>query len=267
MGDTSVGYRHGDYPVTIDGTDIIRAQNFEATKTTPRQNVYQLGTENAVGQVSDADTFTGRLTVNAINNQVETALDCANLVNAMGASGADVYGPIFGITSAKVTSIQYSCRVGGFFQSTFTLEGTGTSGSTASGATATAGAPAYRAKDVSVSVDGTPAVRAQGFTVRANLRSNRLEELNNSSVVGIAYDSPTTTADIDFVESTNIAGASELTGANIVINVNSGAKTITLTDMHSTGRTYRGTVGAWATRRFSYLSAGSNTTNAGLAVS
>lgn len=273
---TSVGYRHGDYPVGAGATlgslaFITRAQTFEVTRVYPATQVQELGNVTPVGVVTDVNQFRGRMVAYIIQNNIAAS----SIEAAFGGTSAlqwssgstHIAGPIEGIQFARLTNVEYSARVGGFATATYTFEGTDMTGAqTVTATTPPTGTPAYRTPNIAVTVGGSGSIlRAQAVTVRVNLRANRLEELNNANVVGYAFDSPEVRADIDWVESTALTGFNTGTVASpvdLIINI-AGIRTLTVYDAVTTDKTYRGTVGGWATRRMSFFAMGNETEGKG----
>ena len=266
---TSVGYRHGDYPVGVSTnlstwTFITRAQTFEVTRVYPATQVQELGNIKPVGVVTDVNQFRGRIVAYMIQNNIvagsiEASFGGTNAI-AWSSGSTHIAGPIEGLKFARLTNVEYTARVGGFATATYTVEGTDVSGAqTVTATTPATGTPAYRTPNIAVSVGASGSVlRAQAVTVRINLRANRLEELNNANVVGYAFDSPEVRADVDWVESTALTGFNTGTVAvpiDLVINIG-GVRTLTCYSMVTTDKTYRGTVGGWATRRMSFFAMG-----------
>ena len=265
----ATGYRGQDIPVGhgAGGTFITRAQSFDVTKATPHTNAYELGNIVSVGAVADATQYTGQLTALSVGTAIETAFGDTDWAGILAATGITLKCVTHGITVAKCTGISYVGRLGGWATETFTFEGTGETSGSISATTPPTGVAGARAPKMSVSVDGTPGVRLQGYNVRATARANRLEELNNADVVGIVYDQPRVEVTLDFISSTNTAGNSELTLASpgdIIITLkdatdDSTMKTITIYDAVSTSVPKRGTVDGWSTESISYQTLGNET--------
>jgi len=269
MSDKNVAWTSPDYPVAIEGTLVKRAQSFNIEKLVPTTNTYQLGTQVPTGVVQDAATHRGRLTTYCIDNSTETLWGGTTLASLLAASGKSIVSPKGGLTGAKLQSLEYAVRVGGFFQCTMTFEGTAsTSGSpTLTGETTPTGAGAYRARDVVVSVGGTTGSRLQGVTVRGTLRAERVEELGNANPAGYVYNNTEVTVDLDWAESDAMAPSDpELTlssPGDIVINVGNGAKIITIYDCVSSAVGKAAQINGIATRRYSYRAKGNEAEQAG----
>jgi len=267
MGDTSVAYRMGDYPVGIDGTFSKRVQDFEVSPVYPREQVNQLGSSVAVGTVSESTDYRGRIRAYGIDNTIEEAMGGLTPVLWAAHTGSSVDGPVYGITGAKFTRAEYSCRVGGFFEESFDLYGTGASnGSTIT--SAIAGDVAFRAKDINVLVNGTEAVRAQSFRATVDLSPTEVRELNNSDVVGRVNDSPVINLEIEFLESSAIAGNTEFTSSagSIVVQVDTSKKVLTFNNVRSEETPHSARVNDFGRRVYRYKS-DANTDDGGLTLS
>jgi len=234
MGDTSIAYRQGDYPVGIDGTFVKRVQDFEVAPVYPREQVYQLGSSTAVGSVAESTDYRGRIRAYGIDNDIETALGGATPVAWQSHSGSSLDGPTKGITGAVLTRVEYSCRVGGFFECSYDLFGTGASnGSTVSASTA--GDIAFRAKDISVTINGVTTVRAQSIRATVDMQPTEVRELNNPDIVGRVFDAPLIDLEIEFLESSSMAGNAEFTSSagSLVILVDTSKKVLTFNNIRS----------------------------------
>src|SRR4030043_2198687 len=132
-----VAYRQGDYPIAIDGVFVKRAQDFEVAPVYPREQVEQLGSSTAVGTVADSTDYRGRIRAYGIDNTIETALGGATAITWQNHTGSAIAGPVYGITGAKLSRVEYSCRVGGWFECTYDLFGTAASGGSTVTATTT----------------------------------------------------------------------------------------------------------------------------------
>lgn len=264
---TDIAYRQGDYPVGIDGTFIKRVQDFETAPVYPREQVYQLGSQPAVGSVAESTDYRGRIRAYGIDNSIETALGGLTPILWQAHTGSSVAGPVHGITGAKLSRAEYSCRVGGFFECSYDLFGTGESnGSTFTGDTT--GDIAFRAKDIDVQVNGTSTVRAQSFRVTVDNQPQEVRELNNENVVGRVFDSPLIDVEIEFLESTEIAGNVEFTSSagSIVILVDTSKKVLTLNNIRSTETPRSARVQDFGRRVYRYRS-DANTDDGGLTLS
>jgi len=264
---TDIAYGQGDYPIGIDGTFAKRVQDFEAAPVYPREQVNQLGSSEAVGSVAESTDYRGRIRAYGIDNTIETALGGLTPILWQAHTGSSVAGPVYGITGAVLSRVEYSVRVGGFFECTYDMYGTGSS----SGSTITAsttGDIAFRAKDINVLINGTEAVRAQSFRATIDLQAREVRELNNSDIVGRSHDSPLIDLEIEYVESTSMAGNTEFTSSagSIVVQVDTSKKVMTFNNIRSqeTPRTAR--VRDFARRVYRYRS-DSNTDDGGLTLS
>jgi len=268
MGDTSIAYRQGDYPISIDGTFTKRVQDFETAPVYPREQVYQLGSAVAVGSVAESTDYRGRIRAYGIDNTIETALGGATPIDWQGHTGSNVMGPTHGITGAKITRAEYSCRVGGFFEESIDLYGTGESNGSPSISGDVTGDIAFRAQDIDVQINGVSSVRAQSFRVTVDCQPQEVRELNNASVVGRVYDSPTVEVEVEFLESTSIAGAAEFTSSagSIVITVDSTTKVLTLNNIRSVETPRSARVQDFGRRVYRYRS-DANTDDGGLTLS
>jgi len=275
----SGGYRHQDYPVAVNDTFVKRVQSVDLTKNTPMILHYEMGNEEPAGVSDDTDTYTGRITWLPIDNQLEALFlgldDITNtspkgLLDYISADGVTVATPKDSILGARLVTLDYALRVGGNFTGTATFEGSAHDSGVAITVTNPTGRGAYRAPDLIVKVDNTQVARAQGFTLRAGLRIDRLMELGSETPVSIDLSTPQVTVGIDWVESDSIAGNSELTidsPADIVIQIGSqsGGKRLTVKNAVCTGVGPRGVVNGYATRRYDYISKG-DTTYGGLMI-
>jgi hypothetical protein len=267
MGDTSIGYRQGDYPVGIDGTFTKRVQDFEVAPVYPREQVYQLGSQMAVGSVAESTDYRGRIRAYGIDNSIETAFGGATPLTWQDHSGSTLAGPTKGITGAKLTRVEYSCRVGGFFECTFDMFGTGSSeGSTYTGDVT--GDIAFRSKDINVQINGTDSVRAQSFRATVDLQPAEVRELNNADIVGRVYDSPMIDLEVEFLESTSIAGGAEFTTSpgSIIILVDTSTKVLTFNNVRSQETPHSARVRDFGRRVYRYRS-DANTADGGLTLS
>lgn len=264
---TDIAYRQGDYPVGIDGVFTKRVQDFETSPTYPREQVYQLGSKPAVGSVAESTDYRARIRAYGIDNSIETALGGATPISWQEHTGSSVAGPVHGITGAKLSRVEYSCRVNGFFECSYDLFGTGESnGSTFTGDVT--GDIAFRAKDIDVQVNGTSTVRAQSFRVTVDNQPSEVREFNNEDVVGRVFDSPLIDVEIEFLESTELAGNVEFTSSagSIVIYVDTSTKILTLNNVRSVETPRSARVQDFGRRMYRYRS-DSNTDDGGLTLS
>jgi hypothetical protein len=234
MGDTSIAYRQGDYPVSIDGTFVKRVQDFEVAPVYPREQVYQLGSSEAVGSVADSTDYRGRIRTYGIDNDIETAFGGATPIAWQGHTGSSLAGPTKGITGAKLTRVEYSVRVGGFFECSYDMFGTGDSNGSSVSDSIT-GDIAFRAKDISVTINGVTTVRAQSVRATVDMQPAEVMELNNEDIVGRVFDSPLIDLEIEFLESTSKAGDAEFTtsAGSLVILVDTSTKVLTFNNIRS----------------------------------
>ena len=264
--------RGEDYPVAVSGTFAKRVQSIDLNKNVPIITHYELGNAEPIGAAEDVQTFGGRITWFPIDNQMEelllapdlggASIDDSNpkgLLDFQSMSPTDIRTTDDTLLGVKVSSLDYALRVGGDFTGTVTVEGTGFTSGSAISITAPSGVGAYRAPDIIVTVDGTQAVRAQGFTIRAALQMDRLMELSRDVPVENRSSIPSTTTTIDFVESDSMAGNTELALASpgdIVISIGSGSGGKRLTAVNSvfTGLGPRATINGYATRQYNYVS-------------
>lgn len=276
MATTGIGYRGFDIAVGTDADSdfITRAQAFEVTETRPDTQAYELGTVEAVGSVQDAARFRGRLVRYSVDDMLEDDFGATTKTWAaiVAADGINIKCSLFGISDAKVTNITYTGRVSGWATETWTFMGSSGSTGSVSADTPVSGAAGVRHPKMSVEVNGTPGVRAQGYTVTCSARGSDLEELNNSSIVGTVYDRPAVTIAVDWVQSTNIAGATDLAQGSeqdVVVILSdtddSVLKRITVHDCHTSEIGEAATVDGWATQRMTYTSL-ANTVAGGMTV-
>lgn len=268
MGDTSIAYRQGDYPISIDGSFAKRVQDYETAPVYPRTRVDQLGSAVSVGVVAESTDYRGRIRAYGIDNTIETALGGATPIAWQGHTGSQVAGPTHGITGAKITRAEYSCRVGGFFEETFDLFGTAASNGSPSITATTTGDAAFMAKDITVTVNGTSVVRAQSFRATVDCRPTEVREIGNADIVGRVYDSPAITLEIEFLESTSIAGNTEFTSSagSIIVSVDTSKKILTFNNVRSVETPHSGRVRDFGRRTYRYESDG-NTADGGLTLS
>jgi len=201
-----------------------------------------------------------------MDSSIETAFGGGNWKTILEADGITLSCPKFGITGAKCTGITYVGRLDGWATETFTFEGTGFTSGGGGGAAPPTGAGGPRAPQMSVA----GCTRLAGYSVRATARANRLGELGNPDIVGIVVDNPEVRVDLDFIMSGLMGVIGELDlpdGGSITVTLSGDgiSKSITVSKAVSTGIPYEGTVGGWATERYSYLSTGQDA-NAGLVV-
>lgn len=271
MATTTIGYRAKDIPVGhgAGATFITRAQTFEVTKTMPHTNAYELGNIVSAGAVAGASQYTGRLVAFSVGTAIETAFGDTDWKGILEADGIALKCSQFGISGAKCTGITYTGRVGGGWATeTFEFEGSGETSGAVSATSPPTGVAGAQAPKMSVSVNNTTGVRLQGYNIRVTAAGSRLEELNNSSIVGIVYDQPRVEVTLEFITSGSTAGNIDtLTVASpgdIIVTLkdatdDSTMKTITVYDAVSTGQPSRGTVGGWVTETYSYLALGNET--------
>lgn len=260
----NTAYRHGDYPVQVNGVFATRVQDVNLDKNQATTPYYEMGNKGTVGVAQDAARYTGSLRWHPINNQMEclfagyttsgSTVNLSDLVN----TGAGV--PVKTLKTLqggnKVTSLEYSCQADGEFTGTINFTGNSQTAGSAISATTPSGVPCYKSKDVTVTIGGVAGARISGIAFRANVTSNDLSEVGSADVVGSVQDAPNCTCDIDFYESDGMAGNTVLSAAapgDIVVSVG-GAVTYTLKNMVSGPniKGERGTVNGWATRRYSY---------------
>lgn len=267
MGDTSVAYRMGDYPVGIDGTFSKRVQDFEVSPIYPREQVNQLGSATAVGTVSESTDYRGRMRAYGIDNTIEAAMGGLTAVAWQDHTGSSIEGPVKGITGAKLTRVEYSCRVGGFFEESFDMFGTGSSSGSTIVATTT-GDIAFRAKDINVLVNSVASVRAQSFRATIDLSPTEVRELNNSDVVGRVFDSPVINLEIEWLESSSMAANTEFTSSagSIVVQVDTSTKVLTFNNVRSEETPHSARVNDFGRRVYRYKS-DANTADGGLTLS
>lgn len=261
----NTAYRHGDYPVAVNGVSAIRVQDVNLDKNQNTTPYYELGNTASVGSAQDSARYAGSIRWYPINNLMEclfagyatsgSTVNLSSLVNT--GNGVPVKTLKTLQYQNKVTSLEYSCQADGEFTGTINFQGASQVAGSAITATTPSGVPCYKSKDVTVTVGGVTGVRVAGISFRANITSTDLVQLGSADTVGSVQDTPTVTCDIDFYESDAMAGNNVLTLAapgDIVVNVGSSAVTYTLKKMVSgpTVKSERGTVRGWATRRYSY---------------
>ena len=281
MGDTSVGYRHDDYPVMVSTTFIPRAQSINLDHDEGIITHWELGNAEPAGVSDGPDTNRGSITWFPIDITMEKAFSGVTptttqlgvyLSDYITATGVNVYTPTKGVTGAKVSSLEYSCDAGGEHRATVNFEGLAWA---STGTTITASAPtgvgAFRSPLVHVEMYATQATRAQSFRARANLRQNTLFELGNDSPAGVVADRPEVTLEVTWYESTAMSGNQEFTvGTPRDCEVQVGGAWDTAANikyifknMVSAGESERGSVDGWVTVTHRYQSAG-DTTYAGM---
>lgn len=273
MSTTDIGYRGFDLGVLAGAeTFVTRAQAFEVTETRPSQNAYELGTTEAVGATQDAARFRGRLVRYSINADLETAFGGSTWADILEADGIAVYTSLFGISDAKVTGVIFTGRVGGWATETWTLMGSSGSTGSVTADTPVSGVAGVRAPKMSVEVNSVAGVRAQGYTITCSARGSDLEELNNANIVGTVYDQPAVTIAVDWVQSTNIAGDTDLalgSEQNVEVILSDPAdaviKRLTVHDCHTQEIGGGATISGWSTKRLVYNSL-ANTVAGGLTV-
>lgn len=272
MGDTSVGYLHGDYPVAIDATFIKRVQNVNLNRDKSIRTVWELGNAQPAGLDDGPDTFTGDFSWFPVDIQVEQAFAGTSgtwpvaFAAYAEATAVTVQTLTKGVTGARLMSIEYSCQAEGEYRGTVRFEGTGwdSDGATTITATAPSGQGAYRSPDVFVEMNTTSGVRVQAINIRGNARSNRMYELSNSSPVGTIMDRPEVSMDVTWYESTSMAGETELTlsspaDCEVQIGVagtwdTAGNIKHILKNMVTQGEAERGSVDGWAVLTQRYIS-------------
>lgn len=265
MGTTDIGYRAKDVGVTCGGF-VKRAQLFAVEKVLPKVLAYQLGNIVPAGAAADPIYYRGRLVCFSMGSSIEAGFGGTNWKDILEADGATICCPKFGITGAKCTAITYVGRLDGWASETFIFEGTGfTTGGGEGPVPSGAGGP--RAPQMSVA----GCTRLAGYSVRATARANRLGELGNENIVGTVVDNPEVRVDLDFILSDLMGVIGELSlpdGGTITIALSGDgiSKSITVSRAVSTGVPYEGTVGGWATERYTYVSTGQDA-YAGLQVS
>ena len=275
MATTTIGRRGKDIVVGHSGTTFVtRAQSFQVTKEIPTTNAYELGTTEATGAFQDSTRYRGTLTRFSVDAALETAFGggTADLESMIETDGISIICGQFGISDAKFTSVAYTGRVDGWATETWNFIGSSGSTGTVTATTPVSGAAGSRHPKMTFAVNGTTAVRAQGYSIRAAARGNELSELNNASIVGTVYDQPTIDIDLDWVSSGSIAGNTELalgSSGSIVVTLKDASDTTTkiITVQHciTDGTTDNATVSGWATESVSYTSA-CDTIDAGLTV-
>jgi hypothetical protein len=261
----NTAYRHGDYPVAVNGVFAVRVQDINLDKNQNTTPYFEMGNKGTVGAAQDSARYNGSIRWYPINNQMEclfagyttsgSTVNLSDLVNTGAGVPVKTLKTLQG--NNKPTSLEYSCQADGEFSGTINFQGATQAAGSAISATTPTGVPCYKSKDVTVSVGGVTGARVSGISFRANLTANDLVEIGTADVVGSVQDAPTVTCDIDFYESDAMAGNTVLTLAapgDIVVNVGSGAATYTLKSMVSgpNVKGERGTVNGWATRRYSY---------------
>jgi len=267
-----VNKRGEDYPVAVSGTFAKRVQSIDLNRNVPITTHSEMGNAEPIGAAKDVETYGGRITWFPIDNQMEelllapdlggASIDSSNpvgLLDFQGMSPTDIRTADDTLLGVKVTALDYSLRVGGDFTGTVTVEGTGFIDGSSITITAPSGQGAYRSPDLIVTVGGTQVVRAQGFTARAAFQMDRLMELSNAYPVENRTSTPSCNITIDFVESDDIAGATESTIAvpvDIVMKIGStsGGKELTGVNMVFTGLGPRATINGYATRQYNYVS-------------
>lgn len=267
MGDTSIAYRQGDYPCAVGNQFAKRVQDVETAPIYPREGVDQLGSATQVGTVAESTDYRFRIRAYGIDNSLESAFGGLTAVAWQNFGGTTVATPVRCLTGCKPTRLEYSCRVGGWFEES--IDGFGTASSAGSSAVATTtGDIAFRAKDINVTLNGVASVRLQSFRVTVDLRPNEVREFNNASVVGRVYDSPNLEAELEFLESSSIAGAAEYTSSagSMVITVDSTKKVVTLNNIRSRETPYSARVRDFGRRVYRYVS-DANTADGGITLS
>ena len=263
MGDTSILYRSGDTPVAIGTTFQKRVQDFSVDATYPHTYVDEMGRVLPVGLEADTQKFRGSLRWLPIDNSVEEALfgksSPITLADMVGAAVVTMQSTMHGLTGARVQRLEYSFSATGESTATATLIASGESAGASIIIPAASGVAAYKGRDILVTVDVTPAVRAESARVTIDFTADEPEELGSSAPIGILMDTPRVNASINFYRSTAAAGNSILTLAStgdIVITFGTGAgkPMLTLNNMVSTGNSTRGAVRGRTTQAITYMS-------------
>lgn len=272
----SVGYRHGDYPVKVHNSFVIRAQDFNLDQDLVMRTVYELGNATPAGIDDAPDIYTGGITWFPINMDlerscIEATTGSVSLKQYADATGVSVASLTKGITGAKVVSIEYSCESEGEYRGTIRFEATGwdADGETSITTTDPTGAGAFRAPVANIELDSTSGVRVQSFRLRAGTRVVRMYQLGSAVPVGIQQERPEVTLEVTWFESSSMAGETAMTLASpkdVEIQVGSatwdavGNIQHICNSMISSGDGTRGSIDGWATYTQRYISRGCTTT-------
>ena len=273
---TSVGYRHGDYPIAVCGTYVSRVQDFNLDRDLAVRTVYELGAAEAAGVDDAPNVYTGGLTWFPIDLTMEryfsevTGTADVMLKSYMDATGVSVESLTKGVGGAKIVSLEYSCEAEGEYRGNVRFEATSwdTDGATTITAVTPTGDGAFRSPVVTVQCSAVTGVRVQGFRVRAGSRAARMYQMSSDDPVGIEFERPEVTAEITWYESTSMSGNTAMSLSSpqdIEIQVGSAtwdqADNIkhTCHNMVSSGDGERGSVNGWATYTQRYISKGHST--------
>lgn len=257
------------YPVRVGATFAKRVQEFEVTKRRALESSFEMGNVTAISTDPGNSEYTGSLSWNPIDNDIEerfgaqTAGAGVNLKQIIDAAGIVVQSKTDGLTGAVLTSLEYSCEVGGEFRASGQVKGTGwNDGDSALAASTPSGYGSFRSKSIAVVMNGVRALRVASFNVRANVPVEDNYEMGNADPFEITNDTPAVTAEIEFYEDTLATGAfenDETTPYDIVIGVGGTVKKITLKNCVWTDTGVRGRRQGRNTRRYSYKVIGDST--------
>ena len=249
-----------NYPVKVRTGFAKRVQDFSTDKSRTLDPYYEMGNATPTGVAADQKQFTASLSWFPIDNSIEESIagdsGVITLNDIVNAAIMDVESKYAGISGARVTSLEYSCQVGGEFRASAQLRGTEyTDGDPEITATAPTGAAVFKAKDVVVVSGSTRGVRVQGFSLNIQIPAEDNYELSEENPFEITLDNPNVSLDIDWYEDTVAAGMAEpdtTAPRDFIIAVGGTSKKITVKNCAWTGVSHAGRVKGAATRKYRY---------------
>jgi hypothetical protein len=259
-----------NYPIRVGATFAKRVQEFDVNKKVAYEDSFEMGNVRPISSDQGNFEYSGSLSWNPIDNDIEERFGAqtngagVTLKQIMDAAGILVQSKSDGITAAKLTSIEYSCEVGGEFKAQGQIKGTGwNDGDSALVASAVSGIGSYRSKSIAVVMNSVRAVRVASFNIKVNIPTEDNYQMGDEDPFEITDDNPTISCEIEFYEDTLAAGAFENdadTPYNIVIGVGGTVKKISLSNCIWTDTGVKGRRQGRNTRRYSYKVSGDDTT-------
>jgi len=260
-----------NYPIRVGTGFATRVQSFAVNKGGQLEMSYEMGNSSPVGTDRATVEYTGNLAWNPVDNLIENrfigvtgATGTVTLNQLIGTTGVLLQSKTDGINFAKITSLEYSCQVGGPFQATAQVRGNGwNDGDPALAASTITGAGDYKSKSIGVVVNGQRAVRVASFRLSAAVQPEDQYEMGNQDPFETTTETPSVNAEIEWWEDTLATGMMENESDaphDIVIGVD-GGKLLTMKNAVWQDTGIRGSVRGAGTRRYSYMSKGDSSTD------
>lgn len=208
---TEALYKASNVSVELNGTTVVRAQDFQITSRRGLTDVYQLGTVASLGQEDDPWSYNARLVWNPIDVSIERIL--GGVVGDLPVTWADIFAtasltlkiPTAGLTGVQCTALEYNINVpNGTFQATADFRATGYTRQQNNSITPplATGLTSFKSKHVLMELGAkTNILRVRSLRSRMQFRVEDWYELGNTDPFYVERDQPQVSVTIEWYES------------------------------------------------------------------